>query len=120
MFKRKSAMRRETKERLREGNGVTVFEHVLEKTELLGNCRLFAKITLEPGASIGYHPHEEEEEVYYILSGVATINTNGETQTVYPGEATYAGNGDGHSIANDGQEPLELLAVVLTYQPPER
>jgi len=120
MIKRQSAMRREPTEKARGGVGITIFDHILEKTEMLTNCRMFTKITLEQGASIGYHKHEKEEDIYYIITGVATVCDNGETRTVYPGEVVYTGDGGSHSIANDGEVPLEFVSIILTYEPPER
>ena len=120
MIKRKSAMRREPMEKARGGVGVALFDHILEKTEMRTNCRMFTRIILEPGASIGYHKHEKEEDIYYIITGIATVCDNGETRTVYPGEVVHTGDGDSHSIANDGQVPLEFMSIILTYETPER
>ncbi|MCL2852675.1 MAG: cupin domain-containing protein [Defluviitaleaceae bacterium] len=120
MFKTVSEQRQDTSENRFGGNGKVVMDHVMEKTDVLGNCRLFARVTLEPGCSIGYHQHDKEEEIYYILSGQAVVNDNGETRTVYPGDAVYTGNGAFHSIENQSDAPLEFLGVILTYQPPER
>jgi len=120
MLKRQSGIRREQIEKVKGGEGVTIMDHIVEKTELLANCRLFCKVTLEPGASIGYHKHDQEDDIYYILSGIATINDNGVEGLLYPGETLYTGNGGSHSIANHGHVPVELISVVLTYQPPER
>ena len=120
MFKRQSAMRRDPIKNARGGEGTAVFDHILETNEMATNCRVLAKITLEPGASIGYHQHEKEEDIYYILTGIATVNLNGETRSVYPGEAVYLAAGGSHSIANDGQVPLEFVSVILTHEPPAR
>jgi len=120
MYKRQSGIRREFLDKARGGVGVTIVDHVLEKTEMRVNCRMFTKMTLEPGASIGYHQHNDEEDIYYILSGIATVKDNGETLTVYPGEVVRAGSGDSHSIANEGHVPLEFMSIIMTYQPPER
>lgn len=120
MIKRQSAMRREPTEKARGGVGVTIFDHILEKNEMRTNCRMFTKITLEPGASIGYHLHTQEEDIYYILAGIASVNDNGDIRTVYPGEVVYTSDGDSHSIANNGEVPLEFVSIILTYQPPER
>lgn len=120
MLKRKSAMRREPMEKARNGVGVSVFDHILEKTEMKTNCRMFTKITLEPGASIGYHKHEKEEDIYYVINGIATVRDNGEMKTLYPGEVLFTGDGDSHSIANDGEVPLEFISIILTYEAPER
>jgi len=120
MIKRQSGIRREAMEKARGGNGVTIFDHLLEKAEMRVNCRMFTKITLEPGASIGLHQHDDEEDVYYILNGIATVNDNGETRTVYPGEVAFARSGEKHGIANDGHVPLEFVSIIMTYNPPER
>jgi len=112
MFKRQSGMRRQTMEKLRGGEGVTVFDHIFEDDEMKSKCRILAKITLEPGTSIGYHTHEDEEDIYYILSGNATVNMNDEIRLLYPGEAAYLAPGGWHSIANDGQVPLEIISVI--------
>jgi mannose-6-phosphate isomerase-like protein (cupin superfamily) len=120
MIKRQSGIRREAMEKARGGEGVTIFDHLLEKTEMQANCRMFTKITLEPGASIGLHHHNEEEDTYYILKGIATVNDSGATRTVYPGEVIFCPSGGSHAIANHGQEPLEFVSVIMTFQPPER
>ncbi|MCL2380363.1 MAG: cupin domain-containing protein [Treponema sp.] len=120
MIKRQSGIRREAMEKARGGVGVAIFDHILEKTEMRANCRMFTRIILEPGASIGYHQHNDEEDTYYILTGIATVNDNGQTRTVYPGEVVFCASGESHSIANDGQEPLEFVSIIMTFQPPER
>jgi mannose-6-phosphate isomerase-like protein (cupin superfamily) len=100
-------------EKARGGEGVTIFDHIFETDEMASKCRVLAKLTLEPGTSIGYHSHEDEEDTYYILSGNATVNLNGETRLLYPGEAAYLAPGGSHSIANDGQVPLEVISVII-------
>jgi len=114
MFRRKSGMRREAIEKARGGEGVTIFDHIFETDEMGTNCRVLAKLTLEPGTSIGYHTHENEEDIYYVLNGIATVNINGDTRLVYPGEAARLEVGGSHSIANEGQEPLEVISVIVT------
>lgn len=120
MIKKQSAMRREPMPNARGGDGVAIFDHILEKTEMNTNCRMFTKITLEPGTSIGYHKHEREEDIYYIINGIATVTDNGEKRFVYPGEVVYTGDGGSHSIANEKDVPLEFVSIILTYDPPER
>ena len=40
---------------------------------------------------------------------------DGEERELQPGDAVLTGGGASHSIANIGEETLELLAVILTY-----
>lgn len=108
-------MEREVRERMREGKGSVEITHVFRKDELHGHTRLFARLVLLPGSSIGYHAHENEEEVFYIIGGSARVNDNGVEKTVGAGDAVLTGGGASHSIECVGQEPLELLAVILTW-----
>jgi len=115
MIKRNPDMVREIRSNMRGGNGNVEICHIFKPEELKGKTRLNAKITLEPGCSIGLHEHVGEEEIYYILKGIATVNDNGNISTLYPGDAVLTGNGASHSIENNGSETLELMALILLY-----
>lgn len=54
-------------EQMAGGKGHVLIERLLGEKELDGKCRMYAKVTLEPGCSIGYHEHHKESETYYIL-----------------------------------------------------
>jgi mannose-6-phosphate isomerase-like protein (cupin superfamily) len=115
MIKRNGEMARDVRERMRGGMGKVEILHVFKQEELRGKTRLFARLRLGKGCSIGHHVHENEEEVFYILSGCATVNDDGVISRVGPGDAVLTGGGAGHSIENTEEEPVELLAVILTY-----
>jgi len=117
MIKNSLEMEREIKENLRGGNGSVELIHIFKKEELKGNARLCARIVLQPGCSIGIHEHANEEEIYYILSGKALVNDNGNIKTVLPGDSVITGGGNYHSIENEiiCNEPLELMAIILLY-----
>lgn len=116
MLKKSTESRLEVRNSVRGGNGDAAFHHIWSKgTELNPNMRLCAKIVLEPGCSIGYHVHEGEDEIYYILSGTAECNDNGEVIALQPGDSTLTRKGEGHSIVCKGLEKLEVLAVIVAY-----
>jgi mannose-6-phosphate isomerase-like protein (cupin superfamily) len=115
MIKRSGEMESEVRERMREGTGTVEILHVFRKEELKGGTRLFARLRLPPGSSIGIHRHDAEEEVFYIISGTGEVNDAGAVSRVVAGDAVLTGGGASHSIANPGSEPLDLLAVILTY-----
>ncbi len=115
MIKRRADMEKEIREKMRAGKGSVEILHIFRKEELKGKVRLFARLRLQKDCSIGYHPHDNEEEIFYILSGEGLVMEDGEVSRVGPGDAVLTGGGRGHSIENQGSEPLEILAAILPY-----
>jgi mannose-6-phosphate isomerase-like protein (cupin superfamily) len=115
MIRKKHEMENEVRERMRDGDGSVEILHIFRSRELKGRTRLFARLRLEAGSSIGFHRHEGEEEIFYILSGSGQVSEGGSASAVGPGDAVLTGGGGGHSIANAGPDPLEFLAVILVH-----
>ncbi|MBR6879969.1 MAG: cupin domain-containing protein [Clostridiales bacterium] len=74
----------------------------------------YMKGRLVPGASIGYHKHEGNFEIIYVISGEGTmINDEGTpSDKVIPGQAYLCADGHSHSLVNTGSEDLIFFAVV--------
>ncbi len=115
MVKKSADMTEEIRERMREGSGRVEILHIFKKEELKGKARLFARLRLGKGCSIGYHKHENEEEVFYVMQGRGTVTEDGKQYTVEAGDAILTGGGSGHSVRNDSDQPLDLVAVILLY-----
>ncbi len=77
-----------------------------------GAFTMTARIELEPGASIGYHTHSENEEVYFIMSGEGTYCEDGEKITVKPGDIMLCRKGHSHGIENSGAAVLVMGAAI--------
>ena len=77
--------------------------------------RLCTRMTLEPGASIGNHTHETEDEIYLVLSGAGRILENGVWTPIRTGDAILTGKGGTHGVENDSTEPLVIAAVIILY-----
>lgn len=104
----------EYREHMRDGDGtVEITNFISSPEELNGKGRLFARLTLKPGVSIGYHVHENDSELFYIMSGTAEYNDNGTLVEVKAGDVTVCPAGTGHGIANKGSETVELAAVIV-------
>ena len=114
MIRKPEEFRIEYKEHMRDGDGTVQLTHFITgPEELNGNGRLFSKITLNPGCSIGYHVHEKDAELFYILKGTAEYNDAGVIRTVTAGDVTICPTGTGHGIANRSAEVVELVAVIV-------
>lgn len=92
---------------------ITVRSLINGDAELNGKGRVFAHTTVLPGHGIGYHVHNGEAELYYIYSGSGVYNDNGTLTEVAAGDVTITPSGEGHGITCTGDEPLELIALIL-------
>ena len=81
---------------------------------LSGSCfKMSGQMTLPPGSAIGFHVHHDDEEIYIIVSGRGQYTkNNGQAEPVAAGDLTLTRKGEGHGLANDGDEPLVFLAVI--------
>ena len=114
MIRRRDECEIEYREHMRDGDGtVKLTKLIAGPEELNGQGRLFSVIRLEPGCSIGYHVHEGDTELFYIIRGTAEYDDNGEKCTVSAGDVTICPAGKGHAIANRTEETVELVAVIV-------
>lgn len=81
--------------------------------DLWNKGKLLNVITLEPGSGVGYHVHEGDGEVYYIIEGSAEYNDNGKVVAVNEGDVTFTFPGEGHAITNTGDVDLKFLALIM-------
>ncbi|WP_455540141.1 cupin domain-containing protein [Terrisporobacter sp.] len=112
MIIRKSQIRTD-ESNLKNGNGIVKREFIVEGDNLRNKAKLFSKITIPPGNSIGMHDHVDDFEIYYILSGRGKVLDSGEFVEVNEGDAIYTADGNKHYIENIGQEDLVFIAVVI-------
>ena len=68
---------------------------------------------LDPGDSFGfgYHRHPEQEELFYIMAGTATFETEDGDREVTAGEAIRFAPGEWQLGRNDGNERVTALAM---------
>ncbi len=92
---------------------ITVTNCINSDAELNDKGRVFAHTVLLPGSGIGYHVHENESELYYIIKGTGEFNDNGTIATVEAGDVTITPSGAGHALKNTGEQPLEIIALIL-------
>ena len=98
---------------MKGGDGTVLVTEFVTPKELNDKGRLFANIHLDPGASIGYHVHEGESELFLVTKGEAVYNDNGTEYPLSVGDTAIVTAGNGHSIANRGTEPVDLIALIV-------
>lgn len=102
-----------TEHAMRDGTGDIEAIRLYSREEMDGHARVCDVFTFDPGDSIGPHPHIGEGELYYILSGTATVTEDGRDTVLRAGDSAYCPDGHTHSIVNSGDGPMRMLAVVF-------
>lgn len=67
---------------------------------------------LQKGASIGYHKHEGNCEVIFILEGKAKYLMDDGVEYASAGQCHYCPEGHSHAMINECDEDLVFFAVV--------
>ena len=70
---------------------------------------------LEPGASIGYHLHDTNSEIIFLLKGTGVVIYDDEREILEAGQCHYCPMGHSHSLRNESHEDIEFYAVVPEY-----
>lgn len=112
---------------IRHADSVTPFEseHGEIVYEFMGKAsggtqaHSLAKIVLPPGKASLKHYHPVAEESYYILSGAARLEMDGETVTLRPGDSVAIRPHQVHQIFNAGPQDLVFLAVCVPAWTPD-
>ena len=100
-------------ENFKGGEGRVVNRVILPAEGMYGKGRLFNLGRLDKNCEIGWHVHQGDGETFLILSGEGEFNDNGTVTTVRAGDVCFTGDGEGHSMKNLRDEPLEYVALVL-------
>ena len=115
MIRKPSEMKEEVREKMRGGDGAVTIRHYFAKDEFGADVRLCAKLTIPPGAGIGMHQHEGEDEVYIVTRGSGLLDDGVAKTKIAAGESILTGKGASHAVKNDGKEDLEMIAIIMCY-----
>jgi mannose-6-phosphate isomerase-like protein (cupin superfamily) len=72
-----------------------------------------AEATLEPSEATQRHYHARSEEIYFVVKGSGTLEVDGETTTVRPGDAVLIPPGAWHELENTGTSELRILCCCV-------
>ena len=95
------------------GEGAGFLTNLVEADKLPAKAGLLAEVTLVPGATVGYHQHIGEGELYYLLSGSGEYTEDDVMTKVSAGAVTFCYDGHSHGLVNTGKDPLTFIAVIV-------
>jgi quercetin dioxygenase-like cupin family protein/catechol 2,3-dioxygenase-like lactoylglutathione lyase family enzyme len=77
-----------------------------------GGAFFMAEVSVPPGGGPSPHVHNREEESFYLMQGVLTIQVGGKTLNASPGDFVHLPRGVVHSFRNAGNVDAKFLLVV--------
>lgn len=113
MINRANTNGREVRHEMRGGQGDIILEALAAKASLPVGVRLFSKLIIAPGCSIGKHVHEGETELFYFASGKGRVWDDDAVLEVSAGDTMTTASGHSHSVENTGDEDLVLIAFIV-------
>ncbi len=77
-----------------------------------GKCKIIYG-RVEPGCTSGYHLHEKNAEIIYVVKGRVRFNYDGADEIVEAGNSHYCPEGHSHAMFNASEtEACEVFCVV--------
>jgi mannose-6-phosphate isomerase-like protein (cupin superfamily) len=75
------------------------------------SAQSLAEATLEPDQATQRHYHRRSEEIYLVTKGSGSLEVDGESRRVRPGDAILIPPGAWHTLENDGTSELTILCM---------
>lgn len=69
------------------------------------------KISVKPGASLSMQKHLHRSEHWIVVAGEAQVTVDGSRRNLQANESTYIPVGVKHRLANNTNDPLELIEI---------
>lgn len=82
---------------------------ILDQTNAPVEKQSLAEAAVPVGGATERHYHKRAEEFYFMLEGHGTMEIDGESRTVGPGDAVLISAGAWHQISADAGEDLRFL-----------
>ena len=102
----------EVAEGVRGGQG-TVTAHKLLDLFPGSAIKSVGVVRLEPGASVGDHSHQGDEDFYYCIAGTGVVVDNGVEYPFTPGTLQITRSGESQAIRNTGETELVFLGALV-------
>ena len=115
LIEKRAGMERRPLPECHGGVGVVDWTNVLTTTHIPeAQLGFVHDDVLPPGASIGTHRHDHEEEYYYIVSGKGVMILDDARFEVESGDITAVFPGGAHGLENPSTEELRVIVMGMS------
>lgn len=97
-----------------------VIRHLVTPENMGSQYLWLGTSSVDPGFTSNAHAHEDQEEVFYCVSGKGRIKVDDEEAPLAPGVVIYVPPKGVHQLINDGDEILKVVSAVAPPFIPEK
>ena len=95
------------------GDGPVALYQIWGGSEFATNVDFFDRLVVPPGSTVGTHRHGDNEEMYVVLKGRATMTIEGEPVTVEAGDMILNPAFGEHGLVNDSGTDIDILVIQI-------
>ena len=74
-------------------------------------------VRIHPGETVPAHTHQDEDQIYHVISGTGFVVLDGERTEVSAGSSVLIPLGTEHEITNTGEDVLDYVFFVVFVPP---
>jgi len=96
------------------GEGPYKLFEIWNKSDFNSNVDFIDRIIIPPKSTIGKHEHGNNEEIYIILEGQATMIIDGKSQPVKKGDMILNTAFSEHGLINNSNTDIDILVIQVS------
>lgn len=82
-------------------------------SDFASNVDFMDRMVVPPGSTVGLHKHGNNEEMYVVLEGQATMTVEGKPVRVKKGDMILNPTFGEHGLVNDSNADIDLLIIQI-------
>lgn len=93
------------------GEEPVLFGEAFTGRDFVGQWDFVEYVTVPVGSAIPVHPHEQDEELYFIFQGEGILTLDDQRLEVRAGDLAACRKGSSHGLQNTSSQEIRLLVV---------
>ena len=109
---------KQVQENSHEGKGVVDLYEIWGGADFKSAVDFMDRVVVPPGSTIGFHKHDQNEEMYVVLEGQGLMTIEDEETIVSKGDMILNPAGGRHGLVNDSSKNIDILVIQVSISSP--
>lgn len=95
------------------GTGAVDLYEIWGNSDFKSNVDFIDRVVVPPGSTVGFHKHDNNEEMYIVLDGTGLMKIENKEVSISKGDMILNPVGGRHGLVNNSSENIDLLVVQI-------